>query len=63
MTIASRTGPIRSNRRARGERREQTHLTSAECEGCGTSIQVPFVPSPTRPAYCGECREVASIAG
>ncbi len=38
-------------------------MHSVECEGCGVPVQVPFVPTPERAAYCRECRELVSVAG
>lgn len=35
---------------------------SANCEGCGTPVRITWTPSPTRPAYCRECRQLVSVA-
>lgn len=35
---------------------------AGDCEGCGESIRLPYHPSPSRPAYCRECRSLVSVA-
>jgi ATP-dependent RNA helicase DeaD len=37
-------------------------LVEAVCEGCGAPARVAFKPSPERPAYCRECRELVTIS-
>lgn len=35
--------------------REPRQMYSITCAGCGREAEVPFEPSPDRPAYCQDC--------
>lgn len=37
-------------------------LQETTCEGCGQPVRIGWMPTPSRPAYCRECRELVSVA-
>ncbi|HEV3310962.1 MAG TPA: DEAD/DEAH box helicase [Chloroflexota bacterium] len=51
--------PVVGPTRGRGSTSE---LFIAECAGCGQPVRLPWKPTPNRPGYCRECREVVSVA-
>ena len=38
------------------------NLNDAVCDGCGAAVRIAWKPTPNRPAYCQECRELVSVA-
>lgn len=57
--------PPHSARRSRPTRpgsRGTPRTQRVDCEGCGVPTEVPYEPTPARPAYCRECRELVSTA-
>jgi ATP-dependent RNA helicase DeaD len=49
------------------QQRANGHQTRSEsfevsCEGCGKPVRISWRPTPSRPGYCRECRELVSVA-
>jgi len=60
-----RGGDARRFGRQSRDSREGSEIGNAvetTCEGCGRPVRVSWTPSPQRPAYCRDCREVVSVA-
>ena len=56
-------GSRRSSGRPKPEAsRPEAHGNLAVCDGCGDPVRVPWTPTPSRPAYCRDCRELVSVA-
>ena len=56
-------GPRRSPRRStNGRSRSDAGSFEVSCEGCGRPARITWRPTPTRPGYCRECRELVPVA-
>jgi ATP-dependent RNA helicase DeaD len=54
----------RRSRRARpgyDRSRASGSTRPAVCDGCGAPVRIDFTPTPTRPAYCRDCRQLVSV--
>mgnify|MGYP002626682273 CR=1 FL=1 len=55
-SVPQRCKPCRDKRK----RHRNVVLYEIVCERCGEVVKVPFMPSPDRAAYCGDCYRILS---
>lgn len=55
MTEPVRCRPCRAKRKRFDRSKRNITLYEIVCAKCGEVVTVPIMPSPERPAYCGDC--------